>query len=163
MAFTFLLLFLCAFHLNRSFLLFPTESEKVGLSKFAIEVFDLGGSKSIRKIWEKYYAEVHGIIFVVDASDEERLAEAKTTLEEATSHPYTRVGITITKLLPLFLHLSPRPFSSIISLLTPTDRLLLSLSLSLSLSLAHTSTGEAFARVCKQARLRWGHVSQRPY
>ena len=71
------------------------ESEKVGLSKFAIEVFDLGGSKRIRKIWEKYYAEVHGIIFVVDASDEGRLAEAKSTLEEASSHPYTRVGFSL--------------------------------------------------------------------
>ena len=70
---------------------YTSNSEKVELSKFAIEAYDLGGSKRIRRIWENYYAEVHGIVFVVDAADENRLEEARTTLQEASSHAYVRV------------------------------------------------------------------------
>ena len=68
------------------------KSEKLQVSKFSIEVYDLGGGKSIRKMWENYYAEAHGFIFVVDASDEERMAEAKTALQKALSHAYVRVS-----------------------------------------------------------------------
>ena len=49
------------------------RSEKVEQDNLKIDVYDLGGGKNIRKIWERYYAEVHGCIFVVDASDEARL------------------------------------------------------------------------------------------
>ena len=42
---------------------------------FNVTIYDLGGSKSFRGIWPKYYHEVHGFIFIVDASDTERLEE----------------------------------------------------------------------------------------
>lgn len=42
---------------------------------FNVSIYDLGGSKSFRGIWPKYFHEVHGFIFVVDASDNERLEE----------------------------------------------------------------------------------------
>jgi hypothetical protein len=45
-----------------------------------LDIYDLGGGKNIRKIWERYYAEVHGAVFCVDAADKERLAEARTEL-----------------------------------------------------------------------------------
>ena len=31
--------------------------------------YDLGGGKTFRGIWPKYYHEVHGFIFVVDSTD----------------------------------------------------------------------------------------------
>ncbi|CAJ0609452.1 unnamed protein product [Cylicocyclus nassatus] len=42
---------------------------------FTIKVYDLGGHERIRDIWPNYFAEVHGIMYVVDISDEERLDE----------------------------------------------------------------------------------------
>ena len=42
---------------------------------FNVTIYDLGGSKSFRGIWPKYYHEVHGFIFVVDAADNQRLEE----------------------------------------------------------------------------------------
>lgn len=45
-----------------------------------LDIYDLGGGKNIRKIWERYYAEVHGVLFCVDAADKERLEEAKGEL-----------------------------------------------------------------------------------
>ncbi len=38
----------------------------------------------------RYYAEVHGVVFVVDASDESRLPEAREAFREALAHAYAR-------------------------------------------------------------------------
>lgn len=55
--------------------------------KFEVTIFDLGGEKRIRGIWKNYYAESHGVIFVVDSSDEERMEETKKTISEVLRHP----------------------------------------------------------------------------
>lgn len=45
--------------------------------------WDLGGQAGLRSIWDKYYAESHAILYVVDSADEGRLDEAKAALEHA--------------------------------------------------------------------------------
>mmetsp|Transcript_15304 Transcript_15304/g.46235 ORF Transcript_15304/g.46235 Transcript_15304/m.46235 type:complete len:200 (-) Transcript_15304:1184-1783(-) len=45
--------------------------------------WDLGGQAGLRSIWDKYYAESHALVFVVDSADEARLDEAKAALEHA--------------------------------------------------------------------------------
>ncbi|XP_071956757.1 uncharacterized protein [Antedon mediterranea] len=54
--------------------------------KFEVTVYDLGGGKKIRDIWKDYYAEVHGVVFVLDASDEDRIDECRQTLKETLHH-----------------------------------------------------------------------------
>jgi len=39
--------------------------------------WDLGGQSGLRVIWDKYYAEAHCIVFVVDSTDSARLADAE--------------------------------------------------------------------------------------
>jgi len=39
--------------------------------------WDLGGQEELQSLWDKYYAESHGIIYVVDSVDNERLQESK--------------------------------------------------------------------------------------
>ncbi|GAQ77659.1 ADP-ribosylation factor [Klebsormidium nitens] len=58
------------------------------MGSWNIVFYDLGGARKIRKIWERYYAEIHGLVFVVDASDEARLEEVREELERAVRHPY---------------------------------------------------------------------------
>jgi ADP-ribosylation factor related protein 1 len=62
----------------------------VGLNVGKMEAFnsqlvfwDLGGQQGLRSIWDKYYAETHGLVFVVDATDPERFDEAKVALDKA--------------------------------------------------------------------------------
>ena len=43
--------------------------------------WDLGGQDDLRSLWEKYYEESHGIIFVVDSCDEARIDNVRKTLE----------------------------------------------------------------------------------
>lgn len=54
-----------------------------------IRFYDLGGGKKIRDIWEQYYHDTHGYIYVVDsASSPESLQEAADVYRKVTQHPY---------------------------------------------------------------------------
>ncbi|KAM6439249.1 ADP-ribosylation factor-like protein 13B [Rhynochetos jubatus] len=55
--------------------------------RFEVTLFDLGGGKQIRSIWRNYYAESHGVVFVVDSSDVGRMEETKETMVELLSNP----------------------------------------------------------------------------
>ncbi|WAR23619.1 ARFRP-like protein [Mya arenaria] len=57
----------------------PTMS-KVGTivtSGVKLKFWDLGGQEELQSLWDKYYAESHAIIYVVDSSDKERIDESK--------------------------------------------------------------------------------------
>ncbi|XP_055946284.1 ADP-ribosylation factor-like protein 13B [Argiope bruennichi] len=54
--------------------------------KYTVTIYDLGGGPKIRGIWKKYYALVHGLIFVVDASDSQRLEECKKEIQSVLTH-----------------------------------------------------------------------------
>ncbi|KAL1109903.1 hypothetical protein AAG570_014137 [Ranatra chinensis] len=53
---------------------------------FKVIIYDVGGGPQIRGIWSKYFNDVHGVIFVVDASDNSRIGECKTELENMLCH-----------------------------------------------------------------------------
>lgn len=55
--------------------------------KFEVTIFDLGGGKRIRGIWKNYYSESHGVVFVVDSSDVQRIQETRETMAEVLHHP----------------------------------------------------------------------------
>ncbi len=42
--------------------------------------WDVGGQLVLRKIWEKYYNQCNGLVFVIDGANEARLEEAASTL-----------------------------------------------------------------------------------
>ncbi|PNF28988.1 hypothetical protein B7P43_G15101, partial [Cryptotermes secundus] len=53
---------------------------------YCVVIYDLGGGPQIREIWHRYFVDVHGVIFVVDASDMSRLEEGRGVLENLLSH-----------------------------------------------------------------------------
>uniref|UniRef100_A0A3P9JBJ5 ADP-ribosylation factor-like 13b n=1 Tax=Oryzias latipes TaxID=8090 RepID=A0A3P9JBJ5_ORYLA len=55
--------------------------------KFEVTIFDLGGGKRIRSIWKNYYSESHGVVFVVDSSDVQRIQETREAMAEVLQHP----------------------------------------------------------------------------
>ncbi|KAG7249516.1 hypothetical protein CRUP_008728, partial [Coryphaenoides rupestris] len=55
--------------------------------KFQVTIFDLGGGRRIRAIWKNYYAEAHGVVFVVDSSDAARVPETRDAIAEVLRHP----------------------------------------------------------------------------
>lgn len=68
--------------------------EKVQFAKLELTVWDIGGQEQIRRLWRycrilaKFgltiadYQNTNGIVFVVDASDRERILEAREELAE---------------------------------------------------------------------------------
>ena len=46
-----------------------------------LNVYDLGGQKAIREYWQYYYEKVDALIYVVDASDEGRIAECNESFQ----------------------------------------------------------------------------------
>jgi len=53
---------------------------------FLVTMIDVGGGNKIRAIWKNYFAEVHGVIFVVDSSDHQRMVESKAELAQLLSN-----------------------------------------------------------------------------
>ena len=56
-------------------------------SGFTINVTDIGGQKEIRQYWEYYYDDVDALIYVVDASDDMRIAECNDQLKKLLKEP----------------------------------------------------------------------------
>ena len=67
----------------------PTVGLNIGrvqVQKCRLTFWDLGGQASLRGIWEKYYSDAHALLFVVDASDAERLDDARAALHSVLQH-----------------------------------------------------------------------------
>ncbi len=56
---------------------------KVAKGNVVIKLWDVGGQKRFRSLWERYCRRVDAIVFVVDASEsDESLSESKAELDE---------------------------------------------------------------------------------
>uniref|UniRef100_A0A7S2WHH1 Uncharacterized protein n=1 Tax=Mucochytrium quahogii TaxID=96639 RepID=A0A7S2WHH1_9STRA len=68
----------------------PTVGLNIGrmdIDNCRVIFWDLGGQIALRSIWDKYYSEAHGLIFVLDSADIDRFEEAKAAMESIASHP----------------------------------------------------------------------------
>jgi len=68
----------------------PTIGLNIGrleINNCKVTIWDLGGQVRMRSIWEKYYKETHGMMFVVDSTDVSRFEEAKLAFEIILHHP----------------------------------------------------------------------------
>ncbi|EOD23405.1 ARF-like GTPase [Emiliania huxleyi CCMP1516] len=68
----------------------PTVGLNIGrlqVRRCKLICWDLGGQAALRAIWEKYYSEAHGLIYVVDAADTERIDESRNVLHALLGHP----------------------------------------------------------------------------
>jgi ADP-ribosylation factor related protein 1 len=60
----------------------------ISIDKMFVGVFwDLGGQIMLRSLWENYYSECDGIIFVLDSTDAHRMREVYNTMEYVFNHP----------------------------------------------------------------------------
>ncbi|RWS11219.1 ADP-ribosylation factor-like protein 6 [Dinothrombium tinctorium] len=92
---------------NKSEEIVPTVGfnvEKFKMDKISFTAFDMSGQGRYRNLWEHYYKNIQGIIFVIDSSDSLRLVVAKEELdlmlksEEIESKPNIPVLIFANKM-----------------------------------------------------------------
>ncbi|KRY85775.1 ADP-ribosylation factor-related protein 1, partial [Trichinella pseudospiralis] len=48
-----------------------------------LNFWDLGGQKELQSLWDKYFAEAHGVIYIIDSSDQSRIEESLDAFEKA--------------------------------------------------------------------------------
>ena len=60
---------------------------KIAKSDAEYIFWDLGGQEKLRKIWNKYYEDTDGLVYVIDGSDESRFDEVKSTLNNIMDDP----------------------------------------------------------------------------
>ncbi|CAM9108216.1 unnamed protein product, partial [Phaeothamnion confervicola] len=62
----------------------PTVGLNVGkmdIQSCSVTFWDLGGQSRVRSLWERYYEDAHGLIFVIDAADASRFEEAQLAFD----------------------------------------------------------------------------------
>jgi GTPase SAR1 family protein len=69
-----------------------------------VTVWDLGGQTGLRTLWERYFDDADALVFVIDWSDVERVAEARAELIAAleTGHREGDEGGSLSLNAPLF-------------------------------------------------------------
>lgn len=66
---------------------FHPTMEEVVIDRVTFSAYDLGGHKQARKLWKDYFPIVNAIIFIIDASDTERIGEANEELQNILLTP----------------------------------------------------------------------------
>lgn len=84
----------CNFNKNYKQMDLSRIASTVGLNVGKIETngvilsfWDLGGQKELQLLWDKYFMEAHGIIWVVDSSDRARLDESVESFNNIIKNP----------------------------------------------------------------------------
>ena len=53
------------------------DTKEIKIKNINVKVFDLAGQESMRNVWKYYFSSTEGIIFVIDASRQDRMADVK--------------------------------------------------------------------------------------
>lgn len=61
--------------------------EEFTKNNLAFTVYDMSGQGRYRNLWEHYYKEAGGVIFVIDSTDKIRMCVAKDELDMLLQHP----------------------------------------------------------------------------
>jgi len=59
----------------------PSLTEKFSFQGITFQAWDLGGHEAVRHLWNDYAPECKALLFLIDASDQERLEEAGYELD----------------------------------------------------------------------------------
>lgn len=77
----------------------PTHGHNIVRITYAghlCELIDVGGTEELRQHWPLYYAELSGVVFVIDSADKRRLEQTGIELNRLLHHPrLARVPVLI--------------------------------------------------------------------
>lgn len=68
-------------------------------NEYLLNLWDVGGQKSIRAYWRNYFEQTDGIIWVIDSVDRWRLEECKNQLRELLSQEVRNIASSILQML----------------------------------------------------------------
>ena len=59
-------------------------------TRYKLNVWDVGGQKTIRSYWRNYFEQTDGVIWVVDSADRRRIMDCKDELSLLLTQEVTR-------------------------------------------------------------------------
>lgn len=60
---------------------FHPNVEELSLGGIKLKTIDMGGHQEARRLWKDYFTKVDGVVFIIDAANPERFAEARQELD----------------------------------------------------------------------------------
>eukprot|EP00922_Rhytidocystis_sp_ex-Travisia-forbesii_P051981 GHVS01077157.1.p1 GENE.GHVS01077157.1~~GHVS01077157.1.p1 ORF type:complete len:184 (+),score=25.90 GHVS01077157.1:111-662(+) len=69
--------------------------ETVEYKNISFTVWDVGGQDKIRPLWRHYYQNTHGLIFVIDSNDRERIEDAREELQRMLNEDELRDAVLL--------------------------------------------------------------------
>ncbi|KAI2805876.1 ADP-ribosylation factor protein 1 [Blomia tropicalis] len=63
---------------------------KIQSQGVVLNFWDLGGQSELQCLWDKYYSESHGIVYVIDSSDAERIEDSRLAFEKMINNEALR-------------------------------------------------------------------------
>lgn len=60
------------------------------MSRFQLNIWDVGGQKSLRSYWRNYFESTDGLVWVVDSADKMRLDDCKAELHKLLQEEVTK-------------------------------------------------------------------------
>jgi len=69
--------------------------EELNYNNIKIQAWDLGGQESTRSVWDVYYMNTDGVVYVVDSHDDESFEESKAEFYKALKHPNLRNAVIL--------------------------------------------------------------------
>eukprot|EP00918_Siedleckia_nematoides_P026837 GHVU01057872.1.p1 GENE.GHVU01057872.1~~GHVU01057872.1.p1 ORF type:complete len:198 (+),score=20.12 GHVU01057872.1:543-1136(+) len=69
--------------------------ETVEYKNISFTVWDVGGQDKIRPLWRHYYSNTHGLIFVVDSNDRDRVEDAREELHRMLAEEELRDAVLL--------------------------------------------------------------------
>jgi len=76
------------------------DLEEINFKSLKLKVWDISGQIKFRELWKHYYEGSNGIIFVVDATDKDRISEVKDEFQRVLMEQdlkYTRILVFANK------------------------------------------------------------------
>ena len=61
--------------------MYELTSKFTNAKSFKLNLWDVGGQRSLRSYWRNYFESTDGLIWVVDSADKRRLADCKKELD----------------------------------------------------------------------------------
>ena len=58
------------------------NAQTINFCGITLNVYDLGGQNAIREYWQYYYENIDGLVYVIDASEEERMEECNELFQQ---------------------------------------------------------------------------------
>ncbi|KPI85546.1 putative ADP-ribosylation factor-like putative small GTPase [Leptomonas seymouri] len=60
--------------------------DKIKKGKVEFTAFDMGGAQKFRGLWESYYSNIDGVVFVIDSTDSVRMCVVRDELQQMLQH-----------------------------------------------------------------------------